>query len=200
MHPSRQAPGQPGSLQRGTAGPLYLPLWSLGLTLLIALILAASVVLALVTMRGGEALPQAKPVIQVVAANPAKLSDANLNEADAGIPAAASGEAELVMARQATADLVMEGPTLPTIAFVPTPVAITVGAAVEVAGVGEQELNIRNRPGLTGSQILFRAPEGSPFDITGGPQEADGFSWWKLRDRQFKLEGWAVANYLHVSP
>ena len=54
-------------------------------------------------------------------------------------------------------------------------------------------------PGLTGSKILFRSPEGSLFDIIGGPQEADGFSWWHVRDAQFQLEGWAVANYLQVT-
>jgi len=120
------------------------------------------------------------------------------NDADEVNHPSTSDDVEVVIAQQAPADLAMAGPILPTVDVVPTPVPIIVGAAVEVAGVGNQELNIRNLPGLTGSQILFRAPGGSPLDIIGGPREADGFSWWKVRDRQFQVEGWAVANYLQV--
>ncbi|MCY4070279.1 MAG: hypothetical protein OXG60_03195 [Chloroflexi bacterium] len=163
-----------------------------------ALVLSAGLVLTLVSLRAGDSLPHAEPLIQIVVADPAKISEAIQKDADEVKRPATNDEVEVVIAQQAPADLAMEGPILPTVAFVPTPVPITVGAGVEVSGVGNQELNIRNVPGLTGSQILFRAPEGSPFDIIGGPREADGFSWWKVRDRQFQVEGWAVANYLQV--
>ena len=128
-----------------------------------------------------------------------QISEVIQDDADAADNEAAINSVEVVVAEQAPADLAMEGPILPTVAFIPTPVSITVGANVEVTGVGNQELNIRNVPGLTGSKILFRSPEGSLFDIIGGPQEADGFSWWHVRDAQFQLEGWAVANYLQVT-
>ena len=199
MIQSRQPSGRPARLQAQVANPLYFPLWSLGFTLLSVLILAAGAVLALVSMRGGSFLPQAEPVIQIVAADPARISEAIQDDADAADNEAAISSVEVVVAEQAPADLAMEGPILPTVAFIPTPVSISVGANVEVAGVGNQELNIRNVPSLTGSKILFRSPEGSLFDIIGGPQEADGFSWWKVRDAQFQLEGWAVANYLQVT-
>ncbi|MCY4019759.1 MAG: hypothetical protein OXG39_10170 [Chloroflexi bacterium] len=164
-----------------------------------ALILSGAAVLALLSLRAGNDLPQAEPVIQIVVADPAKIGESIRNDADEVNPAATSDNVVLVIDQQAPANLAMAGPILPTVAVVPTPVPITVGTSVEVAGVGNQELNIRNLPGITGSQILFRAPEGSPFDIIGGPREADGFTWWKVRDRQFQVEGWAVANYLHVT-
>ncbi len=197
--PSRQLSGKPDHPWKRTASPLYFPLWSLGFALLIALVLAAGLVLALVSLRAGDTLPQAEPVIQIVVADPANISESIGNDADEVSRPATSGEVEVVISQQAPADLAMEGPILPTVAYIPTPVPITVGAGVEVSGVGNQELNIRNVPGLTGSQILFRAPEGSPFDVIGGPREADGFSWWKVRDRQFQVEGWAVANYLRAT-
>ncbi|MCY4538870.1 MAG: SH3 domain-containing protein [Chloroflexi bacterium] len=196
--PSRQSAGGLDRARKRTAGPLYFPLWSLGFTLLSALILSVAAVLALISLRAGDSLPQAEPVIQIVVADPANISEPISNDADEVNPASTSGDVELVIAGQAPADLAMEGPLLPTVDVVPTPVPITVGAGVEVSGVGNQELNVRNQPGLSQSQILFRAPEGSAFDIIGGPREADGFSWWKVRDRQFQVEGWAVGNYLRV--
>ncbi len=197
--PLRQSPAGPDRPWKRTASPLYFPLWSLGFMLLTALVLAAGAVLALVSLRGGDSLPQAEPVIQIVVADPDNISELIGNDADEVKRPATSDDVELVIPQQAPADLAMEGPILPTVAVVATPVPITVGTGVVVTGVGNQELNIRNLPGLTGSQILFRAPEGSPFDVIGGPREADGFSWWKVRDRQFQVEGWAVANYLQAT-
>lgn len=196
---SQQFPSRQDRPRPRHASPLYLPWWSLGFTLLSALVLAAGLALALLAMRAGDSAPQAEPVIQVVVADSAIQGESNGNDAGEVERPATGADVEVVIAQQAPADLAMEGPILPTVAFAPSPVPITVGAGVEVAGVGDQELNIRNLPGLTGSQILFRAPEGSPLDIIGGPREADGFSWWKVRDRQFQVEGWAVANYLQVN-
>lgn len=197
--PLRQAPGRPDRRQKGAASPLYFPLWSLGFTLLTVIILAGGAVLALLSLRNGAPLPHVEPVIQIVVADPAKISESTQIDAAEVNRGATSDGVEVVIAPQAGSDLAMEGPLLPTVAFAASPAPITVGAGVVVAGVGDQELNIRNLPGISQSQILFRAPEGSLFDITGGPQEADGFSWWKVRDRQFQVEGWAVANYLQVN-
>ena len=65
-------------------------------------------------------------------------------------------------------------------------------------GVGNDKLNIRNIPSLVGSQVLFREDEGKRFEIIGGPQEADGYTWWQLRDPQLQAQGWAVAIYLRT--
>ena len=78
------------------------------------------------------------------------------------------------------------------------PTSLSVGAQVKVANVGEQELNVRHRPGVVGSQVLFRAAKGSIFNIIGGPQQADGLTWWHIRDLFSQLDGWAAANYLQA--
>lgn len=77
-----------------------------------------------------------------------------------------------------------------------SPDALDVGAAVRVVNVGEQELNIRSRPGIADSPILFRAAAGTAFQIIGGPRPADGFVWWRIQDPLLKLKGWAAENYL----
>jgi hypothetical protein len=69
---------------------------------------------------------------------------------------------------------------------------------VVVVEVGDQELNVRNIPGVTESQIIFRSPEGTEFSIVDGPQQADGFTWWQIQDLTSAQRGWAVANYLSV--
>lgn len=74
--------------------------------------------------------------------------------------------------------------------------ALDVGTAVRVVNVGEQELNIRSRPGIADSPILFRAAAGTAFQIIGGPRPADGFVWWQIQDPLLKLKGWAAENYL----
>ena len=78
------------------------------------------------------------------------------------------------------------------------PASLAVGMQVRVANVGEQELNIRSLPGVAGSQVLFRAAEGSAFKILDGPRPADGFTWWQIQDPASQLGGWAVANYLQA--
>lgn len=80
------------------------------------------------------------------------------------------------------------------------PDALDVGAAVRVVNVGEQELNIRSRPGIADSPILFRAAAGTAFQIIGGPRPADGFVWWRIQDPLLKLKGWAAENYLQKQP
>ncbi len=199
--PLRQAPVRTERRRQRTSSPLYFPLWSLGFTFLAVLILAAAGVLTLLSLRSADSpihAEQAEPEIKVVAVDPAKISQLDLKATDEVNPSAASGNVEVLIAQQAGTNLVMEGPILPTVAFEASPVPITVGVGVEVAGVGGQELNIRNKPGISLTQILFRAPEGALLDVIGGPQEADGFSWWKVRDSQFLVEGWTVANYLQV--
>jgi hypothetical protein len=66
-------------------------------------------------------------------------------------------------------------------------------------GVDADELNIRDKPGVIGSNVVARAREGSVFTIVEGPQQADGFTWWRIQDIQDPSRaGWGVANYLRV--
>ena len=165
--------------------------------LLIVMVAAGALAFALFSLRANEPTFAAEPVISVT-----NVTDLN-EKVDAELPAqpteSTSDGVQIIIAAQTPANLQIDGPVLPTVVITLTPVPLTVGASVEVAGVGDQELNVRNLPGLIDSTILFRAPEGTAFEVIGGPRQADGFTWWKIRDVDFRVEGWAVANYLQVS-
>ncbi|MBN1878373.1 MAG: SH3 domain-containing protein [Anaerolineae bacterium] len=79
----------------------------------------------------------------------------------------------------------------------PTPSGnIIIGIQVYVSGTGESGLSIRAASGLQAERLSV-ALEGERFLIVGGPQEADGITWWLLRDEANPdREGWAAANYL----
>ena len=184
-------------LQRRAKSPFNFPAWSIGLMLLIVMAASAAVAFAVFSLRAGEPTIAAAPVISVT-----KVLDLN-QTADSAPPdqptEIASGGVQIVIAAQTPESLQIDGPVLPTVVITLTPVPLTVGVSVAVAGVGDQELNIRNLPGLIDSTILFRAPEGVTFEVIGGPQQADGFTWWRIRDRDIQVEGWAAANYLQVT-
>lgn len=102
------------------------------------------------------------------------------------------------MAAETPQSLILEGPAIPTVIITNTPVPLRVGLQAAVYGVGNDKLNIRNSPSLTESQVLFREDAGKRIEIIGGPHEADGFTWWQVRDPQFQVQGWAVARYLRA--
>jgi hypothetical protein len=177
---------------------LYFPLWSLGLMLLVVLVLAFVVVFLVVSLGGKSATSEADPVLRVitaVATNTPNIPDPN--EAvlvTSTIPA----DIQVILPEHTPVNLALDGPVLPTIAFTTTPVPLTVGVRVVVANVGDQELNVRDVAGVTTSEVLFRSAEGTEFSIIDGPQQADGFTWWRIQDPISQQSGWAVANYLQV--
>ena len=80
----------------------------------------------------------------------------------------------------------------------PPPGVITAGAYVQISGTGGDGLRMRADPNLQ-SSVLFIAMEAEVFQVTGGPQEADNYTWWYLEapvDESRK--GWVVSNYLQV--
>lgn len=65
----------------------------------------------------------------------------------------------------------------------------TLGDRVRNANVGP--VNLRQSPGFQNkpaSDVLAVVPAGQLGEITGGPQEADGLVWWRVRFAA--LEGW----------
>jgi hypothetical protein len=77
----------------------------------------------------------------------------------------------------------------------PTPPAeITVGGYVKVTGTGIKGLRLRSGPGL--DYITFKIlEEGSILKVLGGPEEADGYTWWRLEDEAGVI-GWSVEDWL----
>lgn len=78
----------------------------------------------------------------------------------------------------------------------PPPGVIAVGSFVQVTGTGVDGLRLRADHSLD-SKTDFLGMDTEVFQITDGPQEADGYLWWYLvapADQQRR--GWGVANYL----
>ncbi|MGC9399337.1 MAG: hypothetical protein ACP5HM_09400 [Anaerolineae bacterium] len=85
----------------------------------------------------------------------------------------------------------------------PTPTTATgiaIGSRVRVSGTGNAGLNLRSGAGLNYERVDIAA-EGEVFIVAGGPREADGLTWWLLKDEADPArEGWGAANYLHPTP
>lgn len=112
-------------------------------------------------------------------------------------PAAPSGP-------QPTAVVWTATPTpVPTAAPTPTPEpasilsgVIGVGTRIKIVGTGDVGLSIR-ADAHTNGERLDVANEGEILLIVAGPEEADGYTWWFLRDESNTArEGWAVEDYL----
>lgn len=80
-----------------------------------------------------------------------------------------------------------------------SPEGFSIGAFVQIMNTQGAGLKIRSNPG-TGDEVLFIGMDGDLFKIIDGPDEKDGFVWWKLAGfSDKKLEGWAAANYLTLA-
>jgi hypothetical protein len=90
---------------------------------------------------------------------------------------------------------------LPDLGGTPPPPVFTeirVGAPVVVQGTGGAGLNLREQPSL-GSPILGTVQDGTPLTVIEGPQDADGFTWWKVQTAEGGA-GWGVASFLTLAP
>jgi hypothetical protein len=46
----------------------------------------------------------------------------------------------------------------------------------------------------TGAAVVDVLDEGAVLEVIGGPQQAEGFTWWQLRKSGDGLEGWSAAG------
>ena len=90
----------------------------------------------------------------------------------------------------------------PTDTPVPQPTApdvggggIGVGSKVVVIDTGGNGLNFRDAPSRTANKIRS-LPEGSIYEVVGGPQQADSLVWWQLKDPTDGKVGWGAQNYM----
>jgi hypothetical protein len=55
---------------------------------------------------------------------------------------------------------------------------------------------VRSDPGLN-AKTLFVALEKEVFQVSDGPRQVDGYTWWMVTaPYDPSLKGWAVSNYL----
>lgn len=87
---------------------------------------------------------------------------------------------------------------LPTESPVETPpiTEIGPGASVEVTGTGGRGLNLRAEPTTRGRRIAT-VREGTNLTVLEGPEEANGYVWWKVQAPNGR-EGWAAADWLQL--
>ena len=75
---------------------------------------------------------------------------------------------------------------------------IFIGAQIEIRGTGGDGLRVRRIPGLAGN-IQFVASEGETFIVADGPEEVDGYVWWRLYAVEDESRsGWAVSEFMEV--
>lgn len=65
----------------------------------------------------------------------------------------------------------------------------------ETVMVNGDELNLRSQPGLDGT-IVAQLPLGKEAVITGGPVEADGYSWYQITLTGTHPDGWVAGEHL----
>lgn len=105
-----------------------------------------------------------------------------------------------IAAAQETATLAPAAPTntvAPTSA--PTPaIKIAVGAKVKVEGTDGSGVRLRAGPGL--DFVTFKSiKDGVVLEVLGGPEQADKYTWWRLKDDTGTV-GWAADSFLVALP
>jgi hypothetical protein len=163
--------------------------------LFVVLIITGGIV-ALVIGLGGRSAPEREPVIIVSTPIPTELAGAL-----AAVPASPTipPEFDPNVGGVRPSTLQLSGPTLVPVSLSPTPQPITLGGQIRVIDVGIQQLNVRDRAGTRESTVVFRAEEGTIFTVVGGPEQADGLTWWRIQDPENETRaGWAAANYLQL--
>lgn len=68
---------------------------------------------------------------------------------------------------------------------------IAVGDDVRVI---DGELNLRSGPGTT-EGVLLVLPDGAPLLVIGGPESANGYTWWKVSSARYG-SGWVAGRFI----
>jgi hypothetical protein len=82
----------------------------------------------------------------------------------------------------------------PVVVASPTVADLAVGSKAKVANTGGTGLNMRAGPS-TGQTRVKTLADGAIVDIVGGPQTADNFIWYQVRDSSGTI-GWVVGKFL----
>jgi hypothetical protein len=94
-----------------------------------------------------------------------------------------------------TASAAVSTPTSST--QVESAATLSIGSQAKVVGTGGSGLNVRSGAG-TGNARIKTLPDGTAVEVIGGPKEADGFTWWQIRD-QAGVSGWVASKFLSPS-
>ncbi len=147
------------------------------LALIVVLVL---VVLLIVRTCAGRRAPAPAPVVTPSPTITAQTTDT---------PTPASGSV-------VTATVPLPAPTIPTPS--PVPGTFQIGQRVEVFGTEGQGIRFRTGPGLNYITTTI-LQDGVVLTVVGGPEQADGFTWWRLQ-MDTGAVGWAAAGNLRPAP
>jgi hypothetical protein len=75
--------------------------------------------------------------------------------------------------------------------------SIIIGSVVRVVNSGQEPLRARQSAGINAT-IVARFVEGTVLQVIDGPQVADGYTWWLVRDSEGR-EGWCADAWLGSS-
>jgi hypothetical protein len=90
-------------------------------------------------------------------------------------------------------------PSTPLPTNTPAPGEFAIDVYVQVA-TGVDALNLRAEPGLNTAPLSL-AFNSEVFLVTGGPELADGYTWWYLTaSYDASRSGWAAQDFLTVIP
>lgn len=197
--PHTRPPAKRGRTRNRRKGGLYIPLWSLALTIIIVLAVVGGIILLYLNL-GGQSTEEREPVLLIDTAVPTQRPESfPISPATPTIPPNVDPNQLDVI--PTAPPIVLAGPTLFIPTLSPTPRQIDLGVIVLVSDVGDQELNVRDQANVTDSTVIFRAPENTQFLIVDGPRQGDGLTWWQIQDlRDPNRVGWAASNYLIPEP
>ena len=63
-----------------------------------------------------------------------------------------------------------------------------------VSGAGAKQLRLRVGPGLT-YETLQTLKDGTHLTVLEGPEQADGYKWWRVQTDDGQ-EGWVAGDWL----
>jgi uncharacterized protein YgiM (DUF1202 family) len=164
--------------------------------LLIIVILVVIIIFLLVRACGGKT--QEKPPTQSVATSTPlvmptftpTLAALPTQSLESGSEAPASGGLEATPEAPAVQPTQPPAPTAPPA----TGGKFTIGQTVVVTGTGKDKLSFRAGPGTDYKRVRV-VKDGVKLTVIGGPEKADGFTWWQLKAPNGQV-GWAVEDYL----
>ena len=176
---------------------LILPNWAWPLIGVVCVL--AGMFLGWVIWRPGSDQP-AELVPQGTATSPVAVASTATREA----PTLATQPTSTVTATAAPTDTPVPSATptaidTPTATSTPTTaLSIAVGGRVKVGDTNGANLRLRASPGL--DSITFKiVTDGTVLEVTGGPEQAGDYTWWRLRDAVGAV-GWAAENWLIPVP
>lgn len=183
---------QPSALRKRKPGaddnsPFYIPVWSVLLILACVFGVASCMVLLVLSLGGRAMPPMSQPEIVVLTVAPTASPEGGL------LALAASPTPGLTSLT--SPEVAFQGPTLaPTPTLTPTPAVITVGVRVEVVNRSGARVRVSAGTNDAVNRILRVVNHNHVFEVVSGPQQANGLTFWQVRDLTTGEVGWVAES------